>query len=317
MEKFEKENKKAYQFVEFSKEGNSAELLKKRDESIFDFQSIKQDLNKIDILSLFKNENKNNKENTDKLYELNNDQNNENNDLNLDKYRSYNNQITMGNNLYSSRNDPLLSNHDNFAVSIKYKDDKIVKSKNELPFTYLISNDEIPIIKLDVPYETKIFEILYQNNKFYFRCLTNSPEVIIVIKVTMPKWKISNNDKFLLGDMILKFEVDFENISITRLQTKRHPNKLNHIFNLSDLTDDTITIGRGKTCNVFLESSILSRVHARVMYNKIQGIWEFSDGDNEKPSSNGCFIFTDEKIEIDRLEVRINEETLSLEVESI
>lgn len=146
--------------------------------------------------------------------------------------------------------------------------------------------------------------------KFFFKTLENSPQVIIQIKINPTfKWTINKEDKFLVGDMILKFDIkENKEMTIIRMVTKRHPQKITYNCVPSD---GIITIGRSKNCNFCLESNLMSRIHASVLFNNNSGHWEFKDGELSKPSANGCFVFTSNSVDInDKLEIKVNEDTV-------
>jgi hypothetical protein len=109
--------------------------------------------------------------------------------------------------------------------------------------------------------------------------------------------------------MIIKFEPKEDNeMSIVRMVTKRHPQKL---FHNCKSTDGIITIGRSKNCSFSLDSNLMSRIHASVYFNDNTGNWEFKDGEMTKPSANGCYVFTANNVEInEKLEVKVNEDTV-------
>lgn len=170
-----------------------------------------------------------------------------------------------------------------------------------------------------IPLDHPIFRLIYDSNlrKYFFKTLENSPSVIIQIKINpSSKWIINREDKFLVGDMILKFEPkEDKEIEIIRMITKRHPKKLSY---LGKASEGIITIGRNKNCSFSLESNLMSRIHASVYYNDQTGLWEFKDGEMTKPSANGCFVFTANNVEIlDKLEIKVNDDTILFSVEEM
>lgn len=163
----------------------------------------------------------------------------------------------------------------------------------------------------NIPDNTAIFKTYYDSSKkrFMFKTLENNSSLIVQVKINPSnKWIICKEDKFLIGDMILKFEPNEKELTITRLVTKRHPQRLTYSCKASD---GIITIGRSKNCNFTLESNLMSRVHASIFYNENSQNWEFKDGEFSRPSANGCFLFTSNSIEIvDKLEIKVNEDTV-------
>jgi pSer/pThr/pTyr-binding forkhead associated (FHA) protein len=72
-------------------------------------------------------------------------------------------------------------------------------------------------------------------------------------------------------------------------------NKTNYNFSIKD---SPIKLGRGKTCQVIIDSNFLSKKHSTVEYNKNSNLWEISDGNNSKRSLNGTWLLLDTKYEI-------------------
>lgn len=167
-------------------------------------------------------------------------------------------------------------------------------------------------INLPVDTEIPLFKVNYDNAKslYFFKSIDSHPSLLIQVKLNpLSKFTINKNDRYLLGDMVFKFEQfnDNKQVVVTRQITKRYNEKISNSFSL-EKEGSIITIGRGRSCNMSLNSGLLSRVHASLIYNPKDNLWEIKDGETNKPSSNGCFIFTNSLIPIcDGLEVKINE----------
>ena len=170
-----------------------------------------------------------------------------------------------------------------------------------LPFDFQLNNEI-------VLFETEFDK---QRKAFYFKVLDSDPNILIQIRIDpIRTWKVDKQDKFLFGDMIFKLEPSDKSIVITRLVTKRYTDKIVKTFSEND---GKITIGRYKNCSLPLDCSLMSRIHATVQFNSISDCWELKDGETNKPSANGCFVFTTNKVEVsDKLEIKVNENTAIL-----
>ena len=163
----------------------------------------------------------------------------------------------------------------------------------------------------NIPVNLPLFRISFNTaqKKCYYKPLINTAKIIIQIKINPgSRWVINKNEKYLVGDMVIKLEPSGKEIVVTRLVTNRHREALSKVFKS---TDGIITIGRNKNCNFPLESTLMSRVHASVYFNDLTNNWELKDGEMSKPSANGCYVFTTNSVEIhDKLEVKVNQDTV-------
>lgn len=177
--------------------------------------------------------------------------------------------------------------------------------------TSLIDNQQIDYF---VPFELNqltskatLFKIIFLGDKVSLCSLISNPDVLFQAKINQTKgWPIVGEGKFLMGDMLFKLQVDSSNnkLSLSRMITKRYNDKINIMI---ETTDSPFTIGRHKSCNLPFDSVLLSRVHASLLFNSNSGFWTLQDGEPERPSANGCFVFSDKQIEIeDTLEFKLN-----------
>ena len=162
-------------------------------------------------------------------------------------------------------------------------------------------NDEV--VK-DIP----IFKTFYniQTKKFYIQVLENSPNCIVQVKLNTEKnrWILNPLDKFIIGDLNFKFEPNDDEITIIRKESKAFPQQNIKTFKSSE---GIITIGRAKNLKFTEESKAMSRINAHVIYNESLNKWELGDGTvDQKPSTNGCIVFTTNPIEItDKIEMKV------------
>lgn len=57
-------------------------------------------------------------------------------------------------------------------------------------------------------------------------------------------------------------------------------------------------MGRGKSCKVKIESSVLSKQNSSIEYNENSNNWEIKDGSGLKPSLNGTWLLLNSKFEL-------------------
>ena len=67
-------------------------------------------------------------------------------------------------------------------------------------------------------------------------------------------------------------------------------------FDPEDDDFSEISLGRGITCLLRFDDSLLSKVHALISYN--QDHWILTDGDGEKPSTNGTWLYINEETQL-------------------
>jgi len=70
-------------------------------------------------------------------------------------------------------------------------------------------------------------------------------------------------------------------------------------FSAAEFFNNKITIGRDKTCDVFIDDKLLSKVQASIFYSATAG-WVLFDGDIEKqrPSTNGTWLYPNSPIQL-------------------
>ncbi|OMJ93727.1 hypothetical protein SteCoe_3295 [Stentor coeruleus] len=67
-------------------------------------------------------------------------------------------------------------------------------------------------------------------------------------------------------------------------------------FEGNEYVNKHITMGRGITCDLRLDDNLLSKIHATVFYNS--NGWNLVDGDMQKKSTNGTWLYLSEEIEM-------------------
>ena len=69
------------------------------------------------------------------------------------------------------------------------------------------------------------------------------------------------------------------------------------LLNILGQKNKNITIGRGKNCNIILNNLSYSRIQCSIILEN--NFWYIIDGDNEKESTNGTWIFINWDYEIE------------------
>lgn len=177
----------------------------------------------------------------------------------------------------------------------------------------------IPFDLPKVNSKEKLFRVQLKSKKVFVKSLVKNPGILFQYRVSQSQgWYINSNDRLLIGDMIFNSEIDEINctFTITRLTTKRYVHSsLSQIIQTSDCP---YTIGRHRDCNLHIDSRLLSRIHATIMYDNSKNQWLLKDGDINKASINGCFVLTDRQIEVPEgsITLKINSASLHLSFEN-
>jgi hypothetical protein len=83
----------------------------------------------------------------------------------------------------------------------------------------------------------------------------------------------------------LIIEITFENNSIKK-------------FTFDNKNNNIITIGRGKKCNIVLSNLSYSRIQCSIVFEN--NFWFIIDGDREKESTNGTWVFINWDYDIEK-----------------
>ncbi len=155
------------------------------------------------------------------------------------------------------------------------------------------------------------FYILYDNNKNCFKLISLinllSPLPKLYLNIERISILASNDHTFLIGHtyFTIKFNNYFSSIdnldsmlsecsslkctteiSVDVLNDSKIPKKQ---FNV-DRNKKIITIGSSKQCDLCIsDDSSISKVHCMLTFNVITSLWEVSDGNNDKRSTNGTW----------------------------
>lgn len=237
----------------------------------------------------------------------------QNKDTNIYSYNNdFNNILLEGNNLIIQNESGNLFRDD----IIKLNERGLINSNNKISGitkfgpNKLYDNNE-PINDYILNYNNSIdtlFTIKFNNeNKKYFifsdTLNENNSDSNLFLKITN-KLKIIDKDYYIsLGEIHLKIntnEFDSEKINILITYEDNISKEYNY-----DKTKKKITIGR-ENCDIPLNKLNYSRIQCTIIFDEIENCWFFYDGNGEKESMNGCWIFLNFNWEInDNIILRI------------
>jgi hypothetical protein len=237
----------------------------------------------------------------------------QNKDTNIYSYNNdINNILLEGNNLIIQNESGNLFRDD----IIKLNERGLINSNNKISGitkfgpNKLYDNNE-PINDYILNYNNSIdtlFTIKFNNeNKKYFifsdTLNENNSDSNLFLKITN-KLKIIDKDYYIsLGEIHLKIntnEFDSEKINILITYEDNISKEYNY-----DKTKKKITIGR-ENCDIPLNKLNYSRIQCTIIFDEIENCWFFYDGNGEKESMNGCWIFLNFNWEInDNIILRI------------
>ena len=237
----------------------------------------------------------------------------QNKDTNIYSYNNdINNILLEGNNLIIQNESGNLFRDD----IIKLNERGLINGNNKISGitkfgpNKLYENNE-PINDYILNYNNSIdslFTIKFNNeNKKYFiysdTLNENNSDLNLFLKITS-KLKIIDKDYYIsLGEIHLKInanENDSEKINILITYEDNISKEFNY-----DKTKKKITIGR-ENCDIPLMKLNYSRIQCTIIFDENENCWFFYDGNGEKESMNGCWIFLNFNWEInDNIILRI------------
>ena len=156
-----------------------------------------------------------------------------------------------------------------------------------------------------MPYEyrnkclKRLFVIFFERDtsKYYFRSLKES-EISVYVRINK-NYFITSKKYFQVGDKVFHVEPGKNTIKIVihndLKKNKKGEKYTEYQFNSSA---GEISIGRSEICNIKLDETILSKVHCIFNYNEKKQTWMISDGNGERKSTNGTWLFCNSKYEL-------------------
>lgn len=99
---------------------------------------------------------------------------------------------------------------------------------------------------------------------------------------------LKDNTVINIGSSFLIFGVNEDKSPILSIKIMGEESESNQ-FDPIDYIDDVITLGRGITCTLRFEDTLLSKVHSYISY--VGEKWILTDGDQQKNSTNGTWVY--------------------------
>ncbi len=157
-------------------------------------------------------------------------------------------------------------------------------------------------------YEFPNFAIYYNINdgNYYIKDFNTGVGALMKIK----KYKMEKNTLINIGSNYLVVYIDKNIITIkifnnnTILNNNRDNNEnlgqncVMKEFQIKNNNNTIITIGRSQKCDIIIEDMMLSKIQAYIQYNAKEDCFYLYDGDGEKESTNGTWVFILNPIQI-------------------
>ena len=147
----------------------------------------------------------------------------------------------------------------------------------------------------------------YMNNLPSFSIYFNTKDENYYIKdfnigigalMKIKKYKIENNTLINIGLNYLVLSIEEDNLEIkifnnNILETNNtEKNKYNSlIFKIDKKEDKLITIGRNKKCDIIIDDMMMSKIQSCIKYNSKEKAFYLYDGNSEKESTNGTWVY--------------------------
>ena len=163
--------------------------------------------------------------------------------------------------------------------------------KKEISSGQIINDVVLPFVSKDLAknYRGKHFQIFYELSKdsYYIKDLKLGFGTFY--KLTK-QYELKHSTLFLLGDSFILVNFIYQDRELPRLVLKVTGKGSADVFNFSpsDYSENYLTIGREKSCEVWLQGSLISKVHCTIYFSPEKG-WILCDGDLSisQPSTNG------------------------------
>jgi len=167
------------------------------------------------------------------------------------------------------------------------KKELLNETNNNLKFDFELNLEE------DLPYPY-IFLIYYENSQYYIRSYyaKGKDNRIIFLKLTNNNsFPIQQKEIISAGNIIfLVTPLENGDLEIVNLSKKEISPIPKQVFDPTNKKE--VTIGRNKECDfAFLNDKSFSRIQTRFEFNEEKKIWIMYDGNKNKPSTNGTWIF--------------------------
>jgi len=144
----------------------------------------------------------------------------------------------------------------------------------------------------DFPSFSIYFDIKDEN--YYIKDFNIGIGALMKIK----KYKIENNTLINIGANYLVLSIERENLTIKIFNNnilennsegeKKYESK---IFKINKNEDKIITIGRSKKCNLSIDDMMMSKVQSCIKFDSKDNSFFLYDGNSEKESMNGTWVY--------------------------
>lgn len=145
----------------------------------------------------------------------------------------------------------------------------------------------------------RLFVVLFERetSKFYFRSLKES-NICIYIRIKN-NYLLKNKKYFQIGETI--FHAEPHNDSSLKIAIHKDSSQYEEYY--YDCNVKNVLIGRSEKCNITLNQGILSKIHCSFKFENKK--WYLTDGNGEKASTNGTWMFCNSKYELKDIETEV------------
>ncbi len=124
---------------------------------------------------------------------------------------------------------------------------------------------------------------------------------LIVRLSTNMNFPITKNKKILISEHLFDVSPKADGKLEILVINGNSENKANSILKKECFDPKEIqlvTVGRDKSATIFLKDKGFSKIHTSFLWNRVKKFWELKDGNEEKPSTNGTWIYAESSYEI-------------------
>lgn len=143
---------------------------------------------------------------------------------------------------------------------------------------------------------------------------TDAHENVVLFILIDSKLKINKKLFISLGE--IHFSVEQGDLDEKLSIEMTYDSNTNKHFEFDGKDSKIVTIGRGKKCDISLHPSSYSRIQTTFTYDEDEKFWYVQDGNGEKLSTNGTWVFLnwDWKIE-ENIQFRIGQSLLKIGIQ--
>ena len=147
----------------------------------------------------------------------------------------------------------------------------------------------------------RLFVVFFdrETSKFYFRSLKES-NICVYVRIKK-NYLLKNKKYFQIGDTI--FHAEPHNESSLKITIHKNPSQYEEYYYNCYMKE--ILLGRSERCHITLNQDILSKIHCSFKFDCEKKKWFISDGNGEKASTNGTWMFCNSKYELNDSETEV------------